>query len=151
MPNAEGRVLMRMVLDTNVLVSALIAPGGLSDRLLQHWEAGDLTLVTSSEQIEEVERVLAYEKLQRFIRKEQAARLVANLRRVADFAATLPSVDVSADVADNVILASAISGNASHLVTGDRAHLLGLRQVESVLIISVREAIELLAQQVSDA
>jgi predicted nucleic acid-binding protein len=37
-----------MVLDTNVLVSALITPGSLPDRLVQHWEAGDLTLVTSN-------------------------------------------------------------------------------------------------------
>lgn len=54
---------MRMVLDTNVLVSALITPGGLPDKLLQHWEADDFTLVTSSAQLDELLRVLAYDKL----------------------------------------------------------------------------------------
>jgi len=40
-----------MVLDTNVLVSALITPGSLPDQLLQHWEADDFTLVISPEQL----------------------------------------------------------------------------------------------------
>lgn len=61
---------MRMVLDTNVLVSALITPGGLPEQLLQHWEAGEFTLVTSEEQLGEIQRVLGYEKLARFIRAD---------------------------------------------------------------------------------
>lgn len=138
---------MRMVLDTNVFVSALINPGGLPDQLLQHWEAGEYTLVTSNKQLDEVERVLAYEKLRRFIRPEHAARLVANLRRLANFAEGLPHVDASTDSSDNVILATAIAGCASHLVTGDKGDLLSLKQVEGVRIITVREAIELLASQ----
>ena len=138
---------MRMVLDTNVLVSALITPGGLPDQLLQHWEAGVLTLVTSEEQLDEVVRVLGYEKLQRFIRPEQAARLTANLRRLAIIAEELPDVNASTDASDNLILATAIAGKASHLATGDRGDLLSLKQVEGVSIVSVREAIELLAAQ----
>lgn len=141
---------MRMVLDTNVLVSALITPGGLPDQLVQHWEAGDLTLVTSNEQLAEVERVLGYEKVQRFIRTEQVARLIANLRGMAIIAEELPDVNASTDASDNLILATAIAGKASHLVTGDRGDLLDLKQVEGVSIVSVREAIELLGGQAAD-
>jgi len=137
--------MQRMVLDTNVLVSALINPGGLPNQLLQHWENGDFTLVTSTGQLDEVERVLAYEKLRRFIRPEDAARLVANLRRLATFAGALPEIVASHDSSDNVILATAIAGHASHVVTGDKGDLLALKQVEGVSIITVREAIELLA------
>jgi putative PIN family toxin of toxin-antitoxin system len=135
---------MRMVLDTNVLVSALINPGGLPDQLLQRWEADEFTVVTSTEQLAEVERVLAYEKLQRFIRPEQAGRLVTNLRRLADFAENLPEVVASSDESDNLILATAIAGNANCLVTGDKGHLLSLKQVNGVSIVTVREAIRLL-------
>jgi len=135
---------VRMVLDTNVLVSALINPDGLPDQLLQRWEADEFTLVTSAEQLDEVERVLAYEKLQRFIRPEQASRLVANLHRFATFAENLPALAASTNPSDNVILATATAGNASHLVTGDKGDLLGLKQVGGVSIIAVREALELL-------
>jgi putative PIN family toxin of toxin-antitoxin system len=138
---------MRMVLDTNVLVSALINPGGLPDQVLQRWESDEFTLVTSTEQLEEVKRVLAYEKLQRFIRSEQAAQLIANLRRLALFAEKLPDVNASSDTSDNLILATAIAGNASHLVTGDKGDLLNLKQVNGVSIITVREAIDLLDSQ----
>lgn len=138
---------MRMVLDTNVLVSALINWGGLPDQLLQRWESDEFTLVTSAEQFDELQRVLTYEKLQRFIRPEQATRLVASLRHSATFAEQLPLVDASTDISDNVILATAMAGNASHLVTGDRGHLLSLKQVGGVFIITVREAIDLIASQ----
>jgi putative PIN family toxin of toxin-antitoxin system len=136
---------MRMVLDTNVLVSALITPGGLPEQLLQYWEAGEFTLVTSEAQLDEIQRVLGYEKLARFIRADQAARLIANLRQAAIVATKLPSVSASADASDNLIIATAIAGNASHLVSGDRGHLLSLKQVESVSIVTVREAIALIA------
>jgi hypothetical protein len=136
-----------MVLDTNVLVSALITPGGLPDQLLQHWEADDFTLITSSEQLDEFKRVLAYDKLQRFIRPEQATQLVENLAHFATFAENLPDLNVASDPADNVILATAIAGNASHVVTGDKGHLLILKTVEGVSIVTVKEAVELLTSQ----
>jgi putative PIN family toxin of toxin-antitoxin system len=136
---------MRLVLDTNVLVSALIIPGGLPDKLLQHWEADDFTLVTSLAQLDELQRVLAYDKLQRFVHPEQAARLLENIRSFAVLAENLPDLNVSRDATDNLILATAISGTASHLVTGDKADLLHLKAVNDVAIITVRDAIELLA------
>jgi uncharacterized protein len=140
---------MLLVLDTNVLVSALIKPGGLPDQLVERWEAGEFTVVTSAEQIAEVERVLAYEKLRRFIRAEQAVRLVANLRSIAEFAQNLPAVDASDDESDNLILATAIAGKANCLVTGDKAHLLDLEQVQAVSIVTVKEAVELLNKRAS--
>lgn len=135
---------MRMVLDTNVLVSALINPGGRPDQLLQRWEADEFTLVTSTQQLDELERVFAYPKLQRFIRPEQAIRLVASLRSSATFAVELPSVGASSDASDNVILATAIAGNVSHLVTGDKGDLLPLKVVDRVAIITIATALELL-------
>ena len=122
----------------------------MPDQLLQYWEAGLLALVTSEEQLIEVKRVLGYAKLSRFIHPDQAERLVANLRQAAEIATTLPNVTASSNEADNLIIASAIAGNASHLVTGDRAHLLTLKRVESIQIITVREAVDLIATQ-SDA
>ncbi len=65
---------MRIVLDTNVLASALISPHGFSHELAERWEAGEFTLVTSAEQREELRRVLAYPRLQKRIDEGEAAR-----------------------------------------------------------------------------
>jgi putative PIN family toxin of toxin-antitoxin system len=120
-------------------------PAGLPDKLLQHWEADDFTLVTSSAQLDELQRVLAYDKLQRFIHPEQATKLLDNIRSFAVLADNLPHLDISGDPADNLILATAIAGMASQLVTGDKADLLNLKSVDNVSIITVRDAIQLLA------
>ena len=54
---------MRVVLDTNILCSALITPGGLADRLYLAWRDGTFTLVSSEEQLEEFRRVTRYPKV----------------------------------------------------------------------------------------
>ncbi|MBX3426024.1 MAG: putative toxin-antitoxin system toxin component, PIN family [Pirellulales bacterium] len=61
---------MRIVLDTNVLVSALIVPSGASHQLWERCAAGDYELVTSLQQLEELERVLQYPKLHAICRPE---------------------------------------------------------------------------------
>lgn len=135
---------MRMVLDTNVLVSALLSPHGLPDQLLQHWEMASFVLVTSTEQREEISRVLAYPKLQRRIAQDEASILVNKLGVVADVATGLPAVASSPDPDDNIILATAIAGKADYVVTGDKKHLLALGSVDGISIITVQQAVELL-------
>jgi hypothetical protein len=144
---AGGQFAVRIVLDTNVLVSALINPGGSPHELVERWEADEFTLVTSAEQHQELRRVFSYAKLERFIRRDQAEVLLANLLLQAHFADELPVVDVSGDAGDNMILATAIAGQASHVVTGDKDDLLSLKQVQGVSIFTVREAVELLRSQ----
>jgi putative PIN family toxin of toxin-antitoxin system len=137
---------VRIVLDTNVLVSALINPRGLPHQLLDRWEAGDVTLVTSVVQREEIGRVLSYDRLRHLIATERAEILLSNLSHVAEVAENLPTIDASRDAADNVIIATAIAGHADYLVTGDKRDLLVLKQVQNVRIVTVREAIDLLQQ-----
>lgn len=65
---------MKVVLDTNVLISALISPHNPPDLILQSWLAGDFELLTSEDQLEEIRRVSRYAHLQPFL---QAHRVVA--------------------------------------------------------------------------
>ena len=58
---------MRLVLDTNILVGALITTGTPPDRLYQAWLRGDIELVTSTAQIAEIADVLARPRLQKFL------------------------------------------------------------------------------------
>ena len=70
---------MRIVLDTNILIGALITQDTPPDRLYQAWLRGEIELVTSSAQIAEITEVLARPRMQRLIDAEEAAAMVENL------------------------------------------------------------------------
>jgi predicted nucleic acid-binding protein len=74
---------MRAVLDTNILCSALLTPGGLTDRLYRAWREGRFELLTSEEQLEEFRRVTRYPRLRPFIEPAAAgARAVPHCGQV---------------------------------------------------------------------
>lgn len=135
---------MRIVLDTNIFVSALISPSGAPHRLVELWESRAFDLVTSEEQLRELARVLAYPKLAKFIRPEQANQLLGGIQAAAEFATNLPEIDASRDPDDNAIPATAIAGEAALLVSGDKADLLHLNQVGKVRLVTAPQAIVLL-------
>ena len=55
---------MRVVLDTNILFSALISPHGAPDAIYRAWRSSRFELVTSHTQLEEIRRASRYPKLQ---------------------------------------------------------------------------------------
>jgi putative PIN family toxin of toxin-antitoxin system len=133
---------VRIVLDTNILVSALLSSSGPPFQLLSIWEAGDFEVVTSRPQIDEVTRVLGYKHLSSRISVEQATQLVASLEHAAVVVSNLSNVDLSTDPADNLILASAIAGRADMVVTGDKRHLLAIGAVGDIPIVPASEAVQ---------
>ena len=133
---------MRIVLDTNVLVSALITKGTPPDLLYQAWDAGTFQLVTSIEQLDELKRVIAYKKLRPFITLDEAEALLETIDAAAVVVEGIPDVDVSSDPDDNVILATAIAGEADLLVTGDKSGLLALNAVHGIHIVTPKDALE---------
>ena len=113
---------MKVVLDTNVLVSALLKRDSVPGRLLQEVWGGSLDLVLSEALLTELRDVLHYPKIRR--------RLVANAIDVDLFLELLPfftiQVDVSGiqvprprDAADEMVLATFLAGQAEWLVSGD--------------------------------
>ena len=74
---------MRVVLDTNVIVSGLLRAGSPPDLLRQAWESRRVTLVSSEWQLEEVRRVSRYPRLKYRFAPHEAGRLVGQIRRVA--------------------------------------------------------------------
>lgn len=63
---------MRIVLDTNILISALITKDTPPDRLYQAWLRGEIELVTSSAQIAEITEVLSRPRMQRLLDADEA-------------------------------------------------------------------------------
>ena len=132
---------MRVVLDTNVLIAALITKGTPPDRLYQAWLRGEIELITSVAQIAELAAVLARPRLQKYLDADEAAAIIENIDTRAVILDDLPSVDLSPDPKDNPILAAAIAGNADLIVSGDKKHLLELGAAEGIPIVSAREAL----------
>ena len=135
---------MRNILDTNILVSALIMPGGAPDYLYQCWRMGRFGLVSSERQLDEFRRVTRYPRLQKFIRPAAAGRMLNEIRALAELTGPLPKLDVCSDTADNFVLAIAEVSRADYLVTGDGRHLLARRRHGITRIVTAREAADLL-------
>ena len=127
---------MRIVLDTNVLVSGLMFPGGPPGQIVGAWFDAQFDVVSSREQLEEVARVLTYPKIRRILKwdEHRIEQFVEGLYLKMDMVTTdLPDVADLRDATDLPILAAYVSANAEVLVTGDQ-DLLVLRdryQVET--------------------
>lgn len=136
-------LLVRLVLDTNVLLSALLTRGTTPDLLYQAWRKGVFDLVSSAAQIEEIVRALNYPKIRERINDSEAAILVDGLRTLAILAEFLPDIQMSRDADDDKILATAMAGQADYLVSGDK-DLLSLPETCGVKIVTPRDALNII-------
>lgn len=130
---------MRVVLDTNVLVSALIFPGGPPEALYRLALEGRIDLVTSPALLAELGRVLEQKFGWERDRAEQAVAQLTRIGTVVD-----PKQDlrvVSADPSDDRVLEAAAEGGAEVIVSGDR-HLLRLGTWSGVPIETVARFLE---------
>jgi len=129
---------MRLVLDTNVIISALLFDG-LPEKLLLGTLGGLHELVLSSYIIAETSRILE----DKFEVQPTNIKLLQQLLYEGQIVYFEPFLDVVADEPDNRILETAVKGNADYLVTGDKL-LLQLKEYQSLKIISVRSCVKIL-------
>jgi putative PIN family toxin of toxin-antitoxin system len=134
---------VKLVLDTNVIVSALIW-GGEPYKLIRAAAEGDIELYTSPALLAELRDVIGREHLvlrlaQQRSSVEQAIHLYGELAIVVSPLAT-PRV-VPNDPDDDHVIAAGISGQVDLIVSGDR-HLLGIGRHDGITIATVREAVE---------
>jgi len=114
---------VKVVADTNVLVSALIFPGGSPEAFYRLALERRIELVTSRPLLAELARVLTEKFGWEPERAEEAVGQVIRLAEVVDPRETLSEIE--ADPADNHVLEAATEGGADAIVSGDR-HLLSL-------------------------
>lgn len=135
---------VRAVLDTNVLVSALLSATGPPAALIARWSRGELELVVSESLLIELERTLARPSIRACVAGE-ASSVLGVLRDSAVVAddPREPGPIRSADPDDDYLIALAYSTRAA-LVSGD-AHLLSL--AGQIPVYSPREFLELLERE----
>ncbi|MCZ7588696.1 MAG: putative toxin-antitoxin system toxin component, PIN family [Gaiella sp.] len=114
---------MRVVADTNVLVSALIFPGGAPESVYRLALEGRIELVTSRPLLAELGRVLTAKFGWGAERTEEAVAEVIRLVELVE--PRQPVAEIEADPADDRVLEAAEEGHANAIVSGDR-HLLAL-------------------------
>lgn len=135
---------MRVILDTNLLVSALLHSGTPPRQLYDHWRQGRFALVSCEVQLLELRAVLGRPFFSERIKKSEAGSMVNGIRRLALMYSPTPAPDVSTDPGDNYLLALAETSQADFLVTGDKGHLLKLGHRGPTRILAARELITLL-------
>jgi len=128
---------VRLVVDTNVMISALLSETSLPAHLIVLWREGQFELVTSGEQLEELIRVTRYPKIRERLAPALAGRLINEVRDAAFVVRDLPDITVSPNPFDNHLLSAASVSSADFLVTGDKRDLLALERYEGTRIITV--------------
>ena len=114
---------MRIVADTNVLVSAFIFPGSSPEAVYRLALEARIQLVTSRPLLAELGRVLTDKFGWQPERAEEALAHVVRLAEIVDPQETV--TEIKADPADNRVLEAAAEGRVDAIVSGDR-HLLAL-------------------------
>ena len=129
---------MKVVFDTNILVSALVFPGGRADIALRRIIEGQDQLLPSKPILDELLGILA----RKFSRDaEELAHVAVFLSDLSVIVKPRRKLAVLADEPDNRILECAVTGGADSVVTGDKA-ILALRNFRKVKMLSLRAYLE---------
>jgi putative PIN family toxin of toxin-antitoxin system len=130
---------VRVVADTNILVSALLF-GGTSEQVFLAGLRGEIQLLTSLSLLKEFERVLK-EKFK--LSTDLVREIIEEVREVAEI------VEVSSDIKaisypdeDNRVLECAVDGKADFIVTGDTKHILPLKEYGGIRILTPSELLK---------
>lgn len=143
--NSPTRGTPRWILDTNVVLSALIRPGGVTGRLRLAWQSRRFVPLISQPTAAELIRVLAYPKFK--LAPEEQHDLLADylpwteIFRVPDVP---PKTPACRDPHDVPFMQLALAAKTDALVTGD-GDLLVLAPLRSLNIITSAQAIEQLS------
>jgi uncharacterized protein len=137
----KAHKMARVVIDTNVLVSAFINNGKPRKLLLKLLE--EHTVILSSQMLAELADVLSRDKF--FVTSSQVDRFISVLVRKTKIVSVDSSFKVILeDPDDDIVLNTALSGKADYIVTGDK-HLLSLRKFEKIEVLKVNQMLEILS------
>ncbi|MBL7543207.1 MAG: putative toxin-antitoxin system toxin component, PIN family [Bdellovibrionaceae bacterium] len=135
---------LRLVVDTNIIVSGLITKGTPPAKVLDAVHTKKITLLISDEVLTEYLRVLEYPHIRKYkkITDEAIGHLTALFINETERVEVLTEITKSPDPDDNKFLSLAVDGQADYLITGDKADLLSLKEISGIKIITAKQAME---------
>lgn len=135
---------MKVVLDTNVIISILLWKGK-TRKILDLTQNGKVDIITSDKIITELKKVITYPKFLILVNQSNLTsgrlvrRYLESVKLVKD--RYLLKI-IEDDPSDNIVLSCALSAKADFIVSGDK-HLLNLKKFQNIPILSPKEFIDL--------
>jgi putative PIN family toxin of toxin-antitoxin system len=139
--------MIKAVYDTNVLVSGTVSTSSPSAFLIDAWISNVVTIITSEPLLDELTRTLTKPYFAEKLTNEQRQGIVNLVRSraiIIPITTTIPNVATHSE--DDIVLATAESGKANYIVTGDRG-LQGVESFKGIDILNPRDFAELLQQK----
>ena len=130
--------------DTNLVVSAMLTSGRLPQQALEY-SIRQGAILLSTDTFGELENVLLRTRFDRYLPIRARLNLLARLENEGNWITVVHTITACRDPKDNKFLELAVSGQASHIITGDR-DLLALHPFESIPILAPRDFLEEVAQ-----
>jgi putative PIN family toxin of toxin-antitoxin system len=135
---------VRVVLDTNVLLAALLTHGTPPEQLYAAWHGKQFQPCSCEQQLEEINRVTRRPYFKNRLAQGVVGRMINDIRALALMCDSLPRVTRSPDPDDDFLLATAQAARAGYLVTGDKSGLLSLKKHGITRIVTARALLKLL-------
>lgn len=140
---------MIVVLDTNVIISALLSSQGAPAEIIRRWEASEFDVAMSPPLLSEFERVLNYPRVRKYLKRsdEEIAAFLKHLGATAIMVDPQIRLEVIADDPDDDrVLECALEASATYIVSGNN-HLLNLKAYRKIVILKPSEFLTVLDVQ----
>jgi len=132
---------MKVVLDTNVYISAIII-GGICEKVLEEIRKRDIKILISPDIVNEISKVLKEKFLWNDLMIGTAIYDI--LQRAILITPTSKVSVIKEKKEDNLILECALEGEAHFIISGDKKHILPLKQFRKIKIISPKDFLKML-------
>lgn len=138
--------MLKVVIDTNILVSAILNPKGTPAKIVKAWFKNRFIVVISQFSLQEIERVLHYEHIQKIkhISEDEIHKLVTEIIKTSELIQVSSTIEIiKTDIADNQVLATAVDGQTTYIISGDH-HLLDLGEFRGIKILKPADFLNVL-------
>ena len=132
---------LRVVLDTNVVISAMLLPLSVPRRALDRAMREGRVLISAAT-ITEMDDVIHRPKFDKYLTEEERIEFLTTLVNETDFVDIVETVSDCRDPRDDKFLELAVSGRATHIVSGD-SDLLVLHPFRGIVVLSPSEFLTL--------
>lgn len=137
--------MLKLVVDTNIIVSALLKPDSLPDLIINMILNKNFNLCLSEDIFDEYQGVLGREKF-KGLNQEKTRRLLLKIKKDAKFVKPSFSVDViKRDPEDNKFLECALEAKADYLITGNKKHF-SFKKFRNTFIVTPRDFLDIIAK-----